>query len=195
VYADVAARFGVRAEPAELNRRFRYAWGTRQHFDHSRAAWFELVRQTFARHRRLPEEFFPAVYERFAEPEAWRVFDDVEPILETLAGRGMRLAVVSNWDERLEPLLRALRLHSRFEALAVSCTVGITKPAPAIFHHALGQLGVSPAAAMHVGDRACEDAEGARAAGMSAVLVHRDRGSVPPDGAIRSLGDLSALLD
>ena len=46
VYAEVAARFGLRAEPSELNRRFRDAWRSRQPFDHSRVAWFELVRQT-----------------------------------------------------------------------------------------------------------------------------------------------------
>ena len=114
--------------------------------------------------------------------------------LDELAAGGVRLAVVSNWDERLEPLLRRLRLHSYFEAVAVSCDVGFTKPSPVIFAHALRKLGVAPEVAMHVGDRVREDVEGARAAGMTAALVHRDRASAPPPGAMVSLRELPSKL-
>ncbi|MBI3881424.1 MAG: HAD-IA family hydrolase [Verrucomicrobia bacterium] len=177
VYAEVAARFGVRAEPGELARGFGAAWKARRGFDYSRTAWFELVRESFGElARQLPAEFFPAVYQHFAEPEAWRVFEDVRPTLDSLAARGVKLAVISNWDERLDPLLKRLGLHACFEAVVVSCDAGHTKPSPAIFAHALRRLGVPASAALHVGDSTREDAEGARAVGMHAVLVDRAAG-------------------
>jgi putative hydrolase of the HAD superfamily len=188
VYAEVAARFGVRAEPELLNRGFHAAWRARRDFDYSRAAWYGLVRATFGAGVPLPPEFFPAVYERFAEPDTWRVFDDVVPALDALAARGLRLAVISNWDERLEPLLRRLELHRRFEAVVVSCAVGATKPSPAIFAQALQRLGLPAGAVLHVGDGEREDWAGARGAGLAAVLLQR------AGGALCSLRDLPAVM-
>lgn len=193
VYAEVAARFGVRAEPEALNRRFRAAWKAKRDFDYSREAWFGLVRVTFGDGVALPPEFSTAVYERFAEPDTWRVFDDVLPTLDALATQGLRLAAISNWDERLEPLLRSLDLHRWFEAVLVSCDVRFTKPSPVIFAHALRKLSLPAEAVLHVGDGATEDFEGARGAGLAAVLLRRDTVEAKA-GGIRSLLELPSVV-
>jgi putative hydrolase of the HAD superfamily len=165
IYAEVAARFGLRAEPARLNRQFAGAWRAKRGFDYSRAAWLDLVERSFAGVAEpLPEGYFAAVYERFAEPDAWRVFDDVPPTLDLLAKRGVRLAVVSNWDERLEPLLERLNLRRHFEAVVVSCHAGFTKPSREIFRRAAEQLALEPDAILHIGDGRTEDVGGRRAA-------------------------------
>lgn len=190
IYAEVAARFGVRAEPARLNRQFAAEWRAKQGFDYSRAAWLDLVERSFTGIAEpLPEGCFTAIYERFAEPDAWRVFDDVLPTLDRLAKRGVRLGVVSNWDERLEPLLERLRLRGCFEAVVVSCHAGFTKPSPEIFQLAAGRLVLAPAAVLHVGDSRTEDVTGARSAGLHARLIRRDQPPVAGE-QIRSLGDL-----
>ncbi|MBI3192097.1 MAG: HAD hydrolase-like protein, partial [Pedosphaera parvula] len=126
VYAEVAGRFGVDGVAVEaLNQRFAAAWRAKVNFDYSQPAWFELVRQTFGEHARtLPDDYFPALYERFAEPDAWRTYDDVVPALEQLATSGLRLAVISNWDDRLHVLLERLNLRHFFERVIVSCDVG-----------------------------------------------------------------------
>ena len=64
--------------------------------------------QTFAglTKARPSETFFHELYERFARPDAWEVFPDVVSVLEELAESGLKLGVISNWDERLRPLLR-----------------------------------------------------------------------------------------
>ncbi len=175
IYADVAARHGVKAPaPETLNRQFAAAWRAKQNFDYSQPAWFALVRQTFGDQAAvLPEELFPDLYQHFAEPAVWRVHEDVWPTLENLSRRGLRLAVISNWDERLRPLLAALKLDAYFETIIVSCEIGFTKPSPVIFELAVRKLGLSPAAVLHVGDSAREDVEGARAAGLQAVLLDR----------------------
>jgi putative hydrolase of the HAD superfamily len=81
---------------------------------------------------------------------------------EELAGRGYRVAVVSNWDIDLHRRLTLLGLDV---PVVTSAEAGAPKPDPAIFRLALARLEVEPGRALHVGDSDA-DAEGARAAGM-----------------------------
>jgi len=187
VYAAVAAEHGVAGlEPEQLNRNFTAAWRAKGNFDHNQAAWFDLVRRTFGEwETQLPPGFFPAVYQRFESPAVWRIYDEVVPALEALAARDLRLAVVSNWDERLRPLLDRLGLSRYFECLVVSCEVGFTKPSPVIFEHALRRLGLPPESVLHVGDREQEDVVGALAAGLSARLIRREAKSSTAAPALR----------
>ena len=62
------------------------------------------------------------------------------PTLDALAARGLKLGVISNWDERLRPLLRRLKLAGYFETIVVSREVRASKPARAIFQHAVRRL-------------------------------------------------------
>lgn len=195
IYAEVASRFGVSAAPEQLNRQFAAAWRTKRGFDYSREAWLDLVERSFKGIAEpLPEGYFAAVYERFAEADAWRVFDDVLPALDTLAKRGIRLGVISNWDERLEPLLERLGLRQRFEVIVVSCHAGFTKPSPEIFRLTLERLALAPDAVLHVGDSRTEDVSGACAAGLHTRLIQRD---APPTVGkqMRSLRELVEALD
>ncbi|HET9184569.1 MAG TPA: HAD-IA family hydrolase [Solirubrobacterales bacterium] len=93
---------------------------------------------------------------------------------EALAGareRGLRLAVVSNWDVSLAGILRELELDRHLDAIVSSAEVGEAKPQPAVFRRALERLGLEPAAALHVGDSWDLDVAGARAAGLEPVLL------------------------
>jgi putative hydrolase of the HAD superfamily len=196
VYAEVAARHGRRNLSVELlNERFAAAWRACVDFDYSRAGWERLVNATFRGLNDAVErvDFFPDLFERFAEPDAWRVFEDVRPALETLASRGLRLGVISNWDDRLRVLLRRLRLHDYFETLAISCEVGFTKPSPVIFEHAAAKLGLPPAAILHVGDSDELDVRGARAAGFRAARIERG-GGAPGAIGVRSLAGLATKI-
>ena len=105
-----------------------------------------------------PAEFAPAFVGSLE-------FEPVPGAVETvglLAGRGLRLAVVSNWDVGLRRHLERLGLDL---PVVTSAEAGAPKPDPAIFRLALERLGTAPGRAMHVGDSEA-DAEGARAAGM-----------------------------
>lgn len=168
VYAEVAIRHGFNTNPETLNRRFRAAWQAKKNFRHTRDDWAKLVHHTFGDSR--CDIFFAELYDRFAMPDAWRVFDDVLPNLARLKKAGLKLGVISNWDERLRPLLQKLGLTDSFDAIVISSEVGFCKPTREIFHHALRALQVAPAQALHVGDSEIEDVQGARAAGMKAVI-------------------------
>jgi putative hydrolase of the HAD superfamily len=177
VYAEVAESHGYHFAPDELNARFRTAWKAKQNFRHSRADWAGLVRATFG----TPEcdKFFPELYERFASAKVWRVFDDVRPALLRLKNQGLKLGIISNWDERLRPLLDQLELTAFFDAISISSEAGHCKPSPEIFRKALQLLSLPGAEVLHVGDSETEDVEGAHQAGLQAVI--RQTGEYPFD--------------
>jgi len=77
-----------------------------------------------------------------------------------------------------------------------STAAAAAKPDPAIFRAALSALGVAPSAALHAGVGPVADVEGARRAGLRAVLVDRGdhRPRLPADvPRIAALSELSAL--
>ena len=187
VYARVAEECGIGPVSAgELNRRFEKAWKAKQGFDYSRIAWRKMVEQTFAGLAPLKPAFFDHLYEEFAQPRCWRVYEDVAPALESFRVRGLKLAVISNWDERLRPLLTQMGLAPYFEIIVVSAELHVHKPNRAIFEHAAKALQTPSDRILHVGDSNEEDFEGARAAGFQAVLLEREK----PNAAVSSLTDL-----
>jgi putative hydrolase of the HAD superfamily len=106
-----------------------------------------------------PLEFSSALIYRFA------VLPGVEDALARLAGRGVALAVVADWDYGLHDHLRDHGLERYFAVVVTSAEAGAAKPSPAPFLAALDRMRVEPARALHVGDQA-RDEEGAAAAGM-----------------------------
>ena len=194
IYGAVAAEHGLsNLDAVELTERFGAAWKTKKDFDYSRSGWRDLVAQTFG--ETLPawqlDALFQDIYVRFEQPDAWRVFDDVVPVLATLRSAGFKLGVVSNWDERLRPLLDRLGLSQYFDAIVISIEVGAAKPATAIFARAAALLEAEPNRILHVGDSPHEDVVGAQEAGWSALKISR---STANDWGLASLAALPAAL-
>ncbi len=192
IYSEVASRHGCRGiSPVLLNRRFAAAWRAAKNFRYRRADWAGLVDATFLGlvHPPPSRTFFPVLYARFSDPGAWWVYDDVLPALAALAGRGLKLGLISNWDARLRPLLRGLNLHRYFEVIVISCEVGVTKPARPIFQRAAARLRLPPEEILHVGDSLELDVRGARAAGFRTRWLRRNARAVRP-GQVGSLAGL-----
>ena len=85
--------------------------------------------------------------------------------VSSLRDRGLRLAVVANWDCALPGHLERAGLLDPFDSVVTSARAGAAKPDPAIFRLALAELGVEPNRALHVGDEPLDE-EGALAAGL-----------------------------
>ena len=85
--------------------------------------------------------------------------------LARLRALGLELAVVGNWDRRLEEHLERLGLAALVSTVVSSAEAGAAKPDSRPFLLALERLGVPPERALHIGD-AQADEDGARAAGM-----------------------------
>ena len=115
---------------------------------------------------------------------------DAPETLETLKGRGYRLAVVSNADGRVRGLLEAAGLSGHLEFVVDSAEVGVEKPDPRIFHAATDRLGLPPSACAYVGDIYEIDVLGARSAGLTAILI--GSGEAPED--VRRVATLTELL-
>ncbi|MGH9361537.1 MAG: HAD-IA family hydrolase [Thermoanaerobaculia bacterium] len=201
VYAEVLGRHGVAVAPAEAERLIRLVWqemGCRADPSRDRFAdnpdgargWWGRFLERVCEHlgAPTPSPFAAAeLYHRFGAAEAWDVYPEVPQVLAALRARGLKLAVVANWDERLPPLLADLGLADHFETVVTSSQVGAEKPDPSIFNTALARLGIDPSRALHIGDRQLEDVEGAQAAGLHALRL--DRTHLTP----HSLHDLSSL--
>jgi len=119
-------------------------------------------------------EAFGRLAAHFRDPRSWSIYEDVLETLDGLRVRGFLLAVVSNWDSYLPELLEGLGLARRFRAVLVSAIEETGKPDPEIFRRACERLEVGPEEALHVGDSLKEDYEGARGAGLSALLLDRE---------------------
>jgi len=209
-YARVAAQHGIRVPASKADAGFRRAFSTAPPLafpgasptrlaTHERAWWYTIVRRALGTPASGPafDACFDELYAYFATAAAWRVFPDVPDALAALRARGLRLAVVSNFDARLDPLLADLGVRRLVDAVVCSSHAGSAKPDPAIFRAALAELDVPATATLHVGDEPVADVLGARSAGLSAVLLCRSGApaAVPPDVAtIASLGELPAVV-
>jgi putative hydrolase of the HAD superfamily len=189
IYATLAAAHGWKnLDVTALNRQFAAAWHARGQFDYSQDAWAGIVNATFAGliESEASRTFFEQLYQHFGTPQPWRVYADVTPVLSTLRERGVKLGIISNWDDRLPPLLQQLGLRKFFDSLIYSYEVGSAKPSPLIFNRACESLATSPGSILHIGDSAQEDAQGARRAGLHALLLRRGHRQ-PVPGQIQSL--------
>jgi putative hydrolase of the HAD superfamily len=142
----------------------------------------------------VSDDAFARLASHFRSAASWAIYDDVLPTLENLERRGLLLGVVSNWDSHLPRLLEDLRLSPHFRAVVVSAIEETGKPDPEIFRRACARVGVTAEQALHVGDSLAEDYEGARAAGLTALLLDRNDQHPGVDDRIRGLEELTARL-
>ena len=132
----------------------------------------------------------------FAETDA-KLYEDVVPTLRELRAEGFKLAIVSNWDTPLDPLIEQLGIAAYFEAIIASndARVRSEKPDSHIFNCALAAVGVTTAETVHVGDTYQADVVGARNVGIRPILLDRDGTQAGRwRETIQSLSELPALL-
>ena len=106
----------------------------------------------------------------------------VNGALEVLAALKplVRIGIVSNnLLEEQEGKIRLCGFGPYVDALVVSEAVGLSKPDPAIFAHALERLACVPEDAVMIGDSWPADIEGARAAGIRPIWFNRARRQAP----------------
>jgi putative hydrolase of the HAD superfamily len=120
----------------------------------------------------------------------FRAYRDAAPALAELRVLGVRLVCVSNWDYSLPDVLARVGLADELDGVVTSAAVGARKPDPRLFEAALEVAGCAADEALHVGDTPTEDVQGARAAGIRALLIDRDGG-----GDIESLRAIRHHLD
>jgi putative hydrolase of the HAD superfamily len=150
-----------------------------------RGFWVGFYRQVLAALGHEGMELAEALFAAFSDPAGYRLFDDVRPALEELAGRGVKLGVVSNFEPWLEDVLALQGVDHLFAAVAISGKLGVAKPDPEIFRWAIREAEADPAATLHVGDQPANDVDAARAVGITPVLIDRFARYPEPNGTHR----------
>jgi len=148
----------------------------------------------------IDSDHYSAFHEAFVERNNIRrytLFDDVLSLIEELGERDLRVGVISNNDEVAERI-EELDVHHRFEVVVSPQTFGVGKPEPEIFLRTMELLGIPPERAIYVGDSYDNDVIGARAAGLTPVLIDRfliNLDSADAEHRVETLHDLAGLLD
>jgi HAD superfamily hydrolase (TIGR01509 family) len=127
-----------------------------------------------------------------ADMNLWgRAIEGAASVLASLREQGYQLGVVSNADGRIEDALSLAGLIEYLDVVVDSAVVGVAKPDPRIFDHALDALSVSPHDACYVGDSAIFDVPAARGAGLAVWLIdHTGRLDLDHDKVVRTYPEL-----
>ncbi|HEY7229936.1 MAG TPA: HAD family hydrolase [Pseudolabrys sp.] len=130
--------------------------------------------------------------------EAAAIFERNRPVLQALSER-YQLGIVANFYGNLEAVCQSAGLHSFFEVMVDSCSVGAEKPDPAIFRAALERLGATPEKTIFIGDSLPRDREGAQRMGMRFIwvapqAVQAGRPEPHAQPAVSDLRDLTKIL-
>ncbi|QDU26506.1 dUMP phosphatase [Anatilimnocola aggregata] len=205
-YEMIGRRFGSEVSVEQVGERFRAAFRlaydqrnsgqvTRTSEANELARWKAIVGAVFFD---APvengNELFSALWQHFAEPTNWRVFDDVQPTIEVLWQRGYRVGIASNFDERLLNICQSSPILRQFDSFFISSQVGWSKPAPEYYRAIEQTLNVSPSRILMIGDDEQNDVRAPLSLGWRARwLVRGDAASQP--GQLTSLLDLLSEVD
>jgi putative hydrolase of the HAD superfamily len=204
ICAQLGATLGRVIEPGEVERAH-YAGVRALDLGGDENDYLDAYARAFSPRPEQLDPLLAALRQAWGTPGLWchAVRASVEG-LHTLAETGRKLGIVSNADGTVEELLRAQSICQIGEGLGVpvlaivdSTVVGMAKPDPAIFAHALERLGgLEPRRAVYVGDSLRYDVLGARAAGLQPI--HFDPYRCCPRPAdhphVRRLADVAGLI-
>jgi len=208
-FTRLARELGITIDPAEVIAKVPLMYGLYEQLyeqddsfwddeNRARAIWIEMY-EYMASMLGIPPQLrrglADTVYQYYFSSEAWKLFDDVLPTLEMLRQSGLRLGIISNWDQTLTEIIEGLDIAPYFETIISSADVRLHKPLPEIFQLALDNLDVGASEAMHVGDHLYADAAGAARMGMTPVLLDRSNQHLSYEGLrVTSLLQIEAFL-
>lgn len=136
--------------------------------------WQDVIKELCGDHE-ARQACFDDLYNRFQHPESWSCFEDVPECINRLLADDVTMAIASNFDSRLHPVLDGLAPLSPIPHRFVSSEIGWRKPAQHFFQHVCDQLQLHPASILFVGDGLTNDVLGAHQAGCRSVWIRRGK--------------------
>jgi putative hydrolase of the HAD superfamily len=176
--AEVVAGAGVPCSPTALaareplaKRRYEVALAAGQSHDRGWDIYMEALLEPAVDPRRMAT-LVAGLHAEHARFNLWRaVPPGTRTALEALRQASFKIGVVSNSEGGIAALLDAVGLDDLFDTVVDSAREGVRKPDPEIFRRACARVGVAPGAALYAGDIPSVDVDGARAAGLQAILI------------------------
>lgn len=141
----------------------------------------------------IADEHHEAFREGVIDRDAVRaIFDGVRHVIDGLSKRDLKIGLLSN-NVHVALRAEALNIQHHFDVIVSPYTYGVHKPDPKIFIETLAVMGVEPERAIYVGDSYNDDVVGARAAGMTPVLIDRYELTIDGHDAEHRIETLDAL--
>lgn len=103
--------------------------------------------------------------------EISNLYPGTKETLDKMRQDGFLLALVSNASSGVRNIIQALDIERCFDAIILSCEVGVAKPDEKIYEIAMAQLSVSPSECIFIGDGACQELDGANRAGIKTIRI------------------------
>ena len=188
IYLDLIDSFGIEVggiESSTANKAFYEAWNfldqkyQRQdykdrysfHPDGSRGFWIDLISH-FLNSLNLSESesLKETILASFETGQHWMLEPSFMDLVKLAHSQGIRMGVLSNWDNRLRSLLKKKGIHDYFEDFIISGEIGYEKPSKEIFQAAEQKVGLSGGSILYVGDKIALDWLPASELGWKAFL-------------------------
>ena len=159
----------------------------------------ELVALAFSRLGVNAGETADEVANAYAETReaSLEVFHGAIGALKHIQEMGKGMALITNGLSSIQRgKINRFGLEPFFDCIVIEEELGVGKPDPRVFQHALDQLAVQPSDAMMVGDNLETDIAGAQSLGIYTVWVDWKGGGLPesspttPDSTVRSVAEL-----
>ena len=202
-YHSIGHQYGSQLSLEEVRLRFRRSFYSSEADDCDREAglvtnesieikrWKRVVEEVFDDVSNL-DACFEELFRHFGQPSAWACFDDVEPTVSALLSADKKIAIASNFDQRLNSVCDGLSPLDLIENRVVSSLIGYRKPSPLFFSTMLEQLMTTADRVLFVGDDPTNDIHGPNAVGIDAIQI--DRENSDDDGKLSSLTELIGRL-
>ena len=143
----------------------------------------------FANGVTVSNSFCHELYSYFSSADAYMLHSDVLPCLRRLSSPNVTMGVISDFDERLEGILKGLGIASYFRFIVQSFVEGYSKPSNELWQAAITRAGKVDEG-FHVGDDPQKDAfEDA-----TTIILDRTNDIITDFRKISSLEELPELL-
>lgn len=177
IYRSVARKYGsaVSIEAIEASFREHFKGAGPLSPEDQKRWWKDIVYRVFNDVGMVEDfdHFFDEVYETFRDSQGWVLFPETLEVLQELKNRGLKLGVISNFDNRIYNVMESLHIRHFFDVVVLSSETGYSKPDPEIFEAAIDAIGFPASDILLVGDSVDDDVKAGIRAGLTSILIDR----------------------
>jgi len=105
------------------------------------------------------------------------VYADVLDRIGDLKNRRFQIAILSNTNEAHSKIMRQNKIFDQFDHVFLSHDMGVRKPAPEVFQHALKGLNAKPSETLFIDD-SLENINAAKEIGMHTILARSPKQTI-----------------
>ncbi len=97
--------------------------------------------------------------------------EDAIDTLKQIKNLGLKIGLISDCSFEVPQIWDSTSLAAYFDGVVFSCSVGMKKPDPKIYHLACKKLEVKPKYCLYIGDGSSRELSGALHVGMTPILI------------------------